>query len=295
MSVIRSDSRTQADIRPLTMKSSVSSRSDGSAEFSFGDLKVLGAVTGPAEARIRDEKPNEATIELNVVPVCGLPGPPHKAFSHSIKLFFAPLILRKKYPRSLIQINLQTLSKPSDRWSKTFSTAALDQTPASRFDESKSVSEKAALINAASLALLESGIAMRGVGLAIGVAVIPASATQSKTSDADLVVLDPNPSEEACARSLHLVGYYFGQEFEQDSKPDNQNAKVAFCESQGSFDYNQLQTIFNYALSASQQIFAFVRRSVEVQYEKETEDTPISQQSTKSTKEEKAKKKKKKV
>jgi hypothetical protein len=39
-----------------------------------GDLKALGAVTGPAEVRIRDEKPTEAFVDVIVVPVCGLPG-----------------------------------------------------------------------------------------------------------------------------------------------------------------------------------------------------------------------------
>lgn len=251
------------------------SRSDGSAQFSFGDLKALGAVTGPAEARIRDEKPTECTLEVNVVPVCGLPGPQTKALAHSIKLFFAPLILLKKYPRSLIQINLQTLSKPSDRWSHTFSAHSPSQLPVAAFDETQSVAEKAALINAASLALLDAGVCMRGCAFAIGVAIIPSSSAKSLYSnqalDSDQIVLDPNPIEEASAKSLHLVGYHFGHEFNSLPNSGGWSGKAALCESNGVFSYDQLQAIFKYASLATQQILAFARRSCESAYQHDEE------------------------
>ncbi|WAQ92448.1 hypothetical protein PtA15_16A356 [Puccinia triticina] len=122
--------------------------------------------------------------------------PATKSLAHSIKLFFTPLILLNKYPRSLIQINLQTLSKPTDRWTNGFLTASLEQSPVPLFDETQSVTEKAALINAASLALLDAGVGMRGCAFAVAVAIIPASAARSNHSDqalnSDQIVLDPN-------------------------------------------------------------------------------------------------------
>ncbi|WAR64190.1 hypothetical protein PtB15_16B350 [Puccinia triticina] len=122
--------------------------------------------------------------------------PATKSLAHSIKLFFTPLILLNKYPRSLIQINLQTLSKPTNRWTNGFSTASLEQSPVPLFNETQSVTEKAALINAASLALLDAGVGMRGCAFAVAVAIIPASAARSNHSDqalnSDQIVLDPN-------------------------------------------------------------------------------------------------------
>ncbi|KAH9447311.1 hypothetical protein Pst134EA_029344 [Puccinia striiformis f. sp. tritici] len=245
MSIIRSDSRTEVDVRSLTMRMSILSRSDGSGQFSFGDLKALGAVTGPAEVRIRDEKPTEASIEVNVVPVCGLPGPQTKSLAHSIKQFFAPLILVKKYPRSLIQINLQTLSKPSDRWTNGFSTSSLEDVPVRLFDETQSVTEKAALINAASLALLDAGVGMRGCGFAVGVAIIPASVTKSNNNldndNSDHIVLDPNPTEESSAKSLHLIGLHFGHQFNTPSSDGLNVGHVTLCESNGNFSFDQVR------------------------------------------------------
>ncbi|KAH9441336.1 hypothetical protein MJO28_015665 [Puccinia striiformis f. sp. tritici] len=276
MSIIRSDSRTEVDVRSLTMRMSILSRSDGSGQFSFGDLKALGAVTGPAEVRIRDEKPTEASIEVNVVPVCGLPGPQTKSLAHSIKQFFAPLILVKKYPRSLIQINLQTLSKPSDRWTNGFSTSSLEDVPVRLFDETQSVTEKAALINAASLALLDAGVGMRGCGFAVGVAIIPASVTKSNNNldndNSDHIVLDPNPTEESSAKSLHLIGLHFGHQFNTPSSDGLNVGHVTLCESNGNFSFDQLQTVLKYGSLATQQILEFVRRSCETVYQQHEPD-----------------------
>ncbi|KNZ45944.1 uncharacterized protein VP01_768g8 [Puccinia sorghi] len=256
---------------------SVLSRSDGSGQFSFGDLKALGAVTGPAEVRIRDEKPTEASVDVIVVPVCGLPGPPSKAVGHTIKQLFTPLILLKKYPRSLIQINLQTLSKPTDRWTKGFSTEFPAQAPVHLFDETQSVTEKAALINAASLALLDAGVCMRGCAFAVGVAIIPTPSNPRSPDHpplSDLVVLDPSPAEESSAKSLHLVGLHFGHQFNTPSSSANTIGKVALCESNGTFSYQQLQTVIKYASLATQQILAFVRQSCESVYHQQEENDP---------------------
>ncbi|EFP79090.2 uncharacterized protein PGTG_05411 [Puccinia graminis f. sp. tritici CRL 75-36-700-3] len=275
MSIMRSDSRTEADIRSLTMRMSILSRSDGSAQFSFGDLKALGAVTGPAEVRIRDEKPTEAFVDVIVVPVCGLPGPPTKSLAHSIKSFFTPLILLKKYPRSLIQINLQTLSKPSDRWTNGFTTGTLEPTATvPLFEETQSVSEKAALINAASLALLDAGVGMRGCAFAVGLAILPPSAVSPNHNnpqalESDLIVLDPSPTEESSAKSLHLVGFHFGHGFNTTTDSGVEIGTVALCESNGSFSYDQLQTVLKLASLATQQILAFVRQSCETVYDHE--------------------------
>ncbi|PLW22931.1 hypothetical protein PCASD_12032 [Puccinia coronata f. sp. avenae] len=277
MSILRSDSRTEADVRTLTMCMSVLSRSDGSGQFSFGDLKALSSVNGPAEVRIRDEKPTGVSLKFTLSRFVVSP-----SLAYSIKQFFAPLILVKKYPRSLIQINLQTLAKPSDRWTTSFSTESPEQTKVNLVDEIQSVTEKAALINAASLALMDSGICMRGCGFAVGVAIIPSSAaalnqTQDSSNQADHVVLDPNPAEESSAKSLHLIGVHFGHLFNTPSSSGDNIGRVTLCESNGTFDYEQLQTVLKYASLATQQIHAFVRRSCETVYQEQEENNNYSE------------------
>ncbi|KAI9624085.1 hypothetical protein KEM48_009162 [Puccinia striiformis f. sp. tritici PST-130] len=270
MSIIRSDSRTEVDVRSLTMRMSILSRSDGSGQFSFGDLKALGAVTGPAEVRIRDEKPTEASIEVNVVRSS------NQVSSTFDQAVLCAVDLSEKYPRSLIQINLQTLSKPSDRWTNGFSTSSLEDVPVRLFDETQSVTEKAALINAASLALLDAGVGMRGCGFAVGVAIIPASVTKSNNNldndNSDHIVLDPNPTEESSAKSLHLIGLHFGHQFNTPSSDGLNVGHVTLCESNGNFSFDQLQTVLKYGSLATQQILEFVRRSCETVYQQHEPD-----------------------
>ncbi|KAH9444321.1 hypothetical protein Pst134EA_032335 [Puccinia striiformis f. sp. tritici] len=208
--------------------------------------------------------------------LCVYIGPQTKSLAHSIKQFFAPLILVKKYPRSLIQINLQTLSKPSDRWTNGFSTSSLEDVPVRLFDETQSVTEKAALINAASLALLDAGVGMRGCGFAVGVAIIPASVTKSNNNldndNSDHIVLDPNPTEESSAKSLHLIGLHFGHQFNTPSSDGLNVGHVTLCESNGNFSFDQLQTVLKYGSLATQQILEFVRRSCETVYQQHEPD-----------------------
>jgi exosome complex component RRP46 len=71
----RRDGRTDTSLRPLSLSSGVLSRADGSSRFAFGPVEVLASVNGPQEVRLRDELLDRATLEVNVLPVRGLPGP----------------------------------------------------------------------------------------------------------------------------------------------------------------------------------------------------------------------------
>ncbi|EGG02996.1 uncharacterized protein MELLADRAFT_109732 [Melampsora larici-populina 98AG31] len=270
----RSDARTNLDIRPLTISLSTLSRADGSCNFAFGDLKVLGAMTGPAEVKVWDEKPKHATVEVNVLPISSLPGPSSKSSAQSIKSFISPIIYLEQYPRSLIQINLQTLSKPSERWSSTRKPSRLG------FEENESISERAALMNASSIALLDGGVGMSGVGIAVAVAIVKSELVQQIGEDEDrmkededqewVILLDPSPNEEAQATSLHLIGYQFGSH-PTPSNPIIDNVRqseptLCFCESYGSFDQTQLKGVFEVSQTGIAQIYSLIRTSLEHQY-----------------------------
>lgn len=54
------------------IQTSLLQRVDGSASWDYNDTKVVVSVTGPIEAKSRDEIPTAATVELVVRPAVGL-------------------------------------------------------------------------------------------------------------------------------------------------------------------------------------------------------------------------------
>lgn len=158
----------------------VLARSDASASFGFGPLEVIAALNGPTEVRIRDELTDRATLDVVFQPQHGVAGIPSKSVSESLSTAFASVLLLHHYPRSLLQLVLQTLSSPA---SPQPTVRSADQAPTWRRlqplllgpDTPPSATEKAALINSASLALLDGGIAARGSVAACACAVLPAT------------------------------------------------------------------------------------------------------------------------
>ena len=159
-------------------------RSDASASFAFGPVHVVASVSGPTEVRIRDELTDRATLDVLFQPQHGVAGIPAQAVADSLFTAFSSVLLLHHHPRSLIQLVLQTLSSPSLPQSSgqtVHRDAGANQRYVARQplllgpDNPPSVSEQAALINAASLALLDAGIPARGSVAACACAILPAA------------------------------------------------------------------------------------------------------------------------
>ncbi|KAL7009839.1 exosome non-catalytic core subunit rrp46 [Cystobasidiomycetes sp. EMM_F5] len=199
-----------------------------------GPISVQAAVNGPLEVRLRDEIVDRATFEINVRPVRGLPGPATKSLASTLSHIFEPLLLLNRHPRSLLQLSVQTLALPSTKFSKPFKTFDqfendLGEGTAGHYDakdfEAESVCEKAAAVNAASCALMDSAIGMKGVVCAVGVAILPARNTSRQDDEDDEtdtgmegvndttahIVLDPSPEEERDARCTMCIAFSFGE------------------------------------------------------------------------------------
>lgn len=171
-------------LRPLSAELGTLARSDASAYFSFGALNVVASVSGPTEVRIRDELTDRATLDVIYQPQHGVAGIPAQAVSDSLFTAFSSVLLLHHHPRSLIQVVLQTLSSPSLPQSSV-QVMHKDVGPSQRYvarqplllgpDNPPSVTEQAALINAASLALLDAGIPARGSVAACACAILPAA------------------------------------------------------------------------------------------------------------------------
>lgn len=137
-----------------------------------------------------------------------VPGPPSKAHETLLLSLLTPLILLALHPRSLIQLTLQTLSAPSTAFSAPFSSdPASSSIPLSGPPRGTGAgaAEKAALINAAMLALVDAAVECRGMLLAAAVAFVRAE------DGSEQLLLDPTPAEEARASSTHVFAFSFGQ------------------------------------------------------------------------------------
>lgn len=169
---------------------------------------MVASVTGPAEVRIREELVDRARLEINALPLRGLPGPSTKSTESLLISLLTPIILLLLYPRSLIQLTVQTLSAPSTTFSHPLSTDPSDpfNAPPSSSKRLGSVgaglSEKAAMVNAAMLSLLDAAVECKGLVLAVVVAFLEEFPGEG--------LLDPTPAEEAESNSAHLFAFSFG-------------------------------------------------------------------------------------
>lgn len=117
-------------------------RPDGSAEYTEYGYSIVCSVNGPMEVRARDEDVRYATIECIVRPEQGLPGTKERRMEENVADTIAQIIHRSHYPRSLIQVTLQILSRPEASLEGGGGFALL----------------QSALLNSAMLALLDAGV-----------------------------------------------------------------------------------------------------------------------------------------
>lgn len=138
-------------------------------------------------------------------------GPATKALAETLSSLLLPILLLQRYPRSLIQLTLQTLALPSTKFSKPFRTFSEDAHDEEEL-ETESMSEKAAAINASACALMDAGVAMKGMICAVALAIIPPTTDeQSMNEDGARVVLDPTAEEERTAQCTMCAAFSFGE------------------------------------------------------------------------------------
>ncbi|GAA5964307.1 hypothetical protein JCM8115_006063 [Rhodotorula mucilaginosa] len=276
--------RSPTALRPLALSQGLLSRADGSAQFSFGDVAVLGSVTGPAEVRIRDELVDRATLEVNVRPLRGQGGPGIKAIEATLTSLLTPLLLLHLYPRALLQLTLQTVSSPSTAFSLPTTTDPLlhsdsdsDSNPMKKGKgkgKARGVAtgagERAATINAAMLAFVDAGVQCRGMLVAVAVAYLPRPPPPDAKEEEgeEEMVLDPTPEEEELATSTHVFAFSFGVGV------GGTEGTCVGIDSTGTFSEDQLFDAQDFAQTAAQTVLAFIRKSIETKYGAEAGPAP---------------------
>ncbi|KAI8072944.1 ribosomal protein S5 domain 2-type protein [Gongronella butleri] len=171
--MVRPDKRIDdTELRPLTASMNILHRVDGSARFCFGDTCVIASVCGPADISARDEKLDEATVEVVVRPATGFVRTKEKLLESMLRTTFEPMILTGMMPRTLLELVVQ-IEK----------------------DDGAALS---AAINALTLALIDAGVPLKGM---------VSSLTCMIDSTSDAIVLDPTAEEAKNAASLHTFAF----------------------------------------------------------------------------------------
>jgi len=172
---LRLDGRRINEIRPMKMEIGVLSRADGSCYLEWGNNKVLAAVYGPRELHPRRlQKADSALIRYRYnmaafsVEDRIRPGPNRRSIEISkvSREAFEPVVLTHLYPGAVIDVFAEVLQ--ADAGTRT------------------------AAINAASLALADAGIPMKGlisacaVGKVDGQLVLDLNKPEDNYGDADI-------------------------------------------------------------------------------------------------------------
>jgi exosome complex component RRP41 len=164
----RLDGRDFEELRPIKIEAGVLKRADGSCYLEMGRNKVVAAVYGPREVHPRHlQDPSKAIIRYryNMAPFSveerKRPGPDRRSveISKVSREALEPIIMKELFPRSGIDIFVEVLQ--ADAGTRT------------------------ACLNAASVALVDAGIAMKGIVTAVAVAKVDGH-----------LVLDPMKEED---------------------------------------------------------------------------------------------------
>ncbi|KAL6083628.1 hypothetical protein STEG23_027619 [Scotinomys teguina] len=243
-------------LRHFACEQNLLSRPDGSASFLQGDTSVLAGVYGPAEVKVSKEIFNKATLEVILRPKIGLPvfaaleleplpeshtpglspvdsgqalfclgsqvlaGVAEKSREQLIRNTCEAVVLGALHPRTSITVVLQVVSDAG--------------------------SLLACCLNAACMALVDSGVPMRALFCGVSCAL-----------DADgNVVLDPTTKQEKEARAILTFAL------------DSVEQKLLMSTTKGLYSDAELQQCLAAAQAASHHIFRFYRESLQRRYSK---------------------------
>lgn len=198
---LRTDQRKPDEIRPMTIKIGVLSRANGSCYLEWGANKILAAVYGPREAHPRRmQLAGKAVIRYRYnmqsfsVEDRARPGPSRRSseISKVSREAFEPVLFADAYPKAAIDIFVEVLQ--ADAGTRT------------------------AAINAASLALVDAGIPMRGlisacaVGKVDGKIVLDLNKPEDNYGEADLPIA---MTEDGKITLIQMDGHLTPSEFEE--------------------------------------------------------------------------------
>jgi len=230
----RPDRRLANQLRPPLCELGPLNRADGSARFAQGRTSVLAAVYGPGAPRFsRKERIEGAAIEVTIHPHKGAGTSSDKEKEGVVKALLEAAILLDRFPRTMIHVICQVCEDDGGLL--------------------------ACLMNAAVLAVINAGIDMKYVPLAVSMvfASPPSSAagapasTPLPSSSTTYLLLDPLQEEEKEGAAVVTVAI------------SSVDWNVLSCQSMGVMMPVQLFEAVEVARGATKALLAFVRMTIE--------------------------------
>ena len=188
----------------------------------------MAAVYGPVAAAPQKELPDRAAVEVSVRPKCGPPRVQDRAVEVILRGTVEEAVLTSLHPRAAVHMALQRLE-----------------------DEG---GDLACCINAACLALVDSGVPMRHLFAGVTVAIM---------QDARVVV-DPS-SKNRGGKPTATITFVF----------ESTNLDVAVMHMNGKCSEKKFQECLGVAKDSSKAVFNFYRESIRKKFSKELASVPM--------------------
>lgn len=206
------------------------------------------------EVRLASELPSQATLDVHIRPLAGLPGTDSKALSSIIKSTLTPSLLLSQNPRTLVQVVGQALSG-----NETGSGSG----SAGRGWNASLIST---LINASTAALLSaSSVPMKGVVCAVAVGRI----TRPNSPQQTTLVLDPSEAELSNLSGSGCFAFMFSSALasggsQLDSEVPSSSLIWTNYTAVGSlFDQSEFSEAQQLAESGATQVWRQLKKSIE--------------------------------
>ncbi|CEH16209.1 Exosomal 3'-5' exoribonuclease complex, subunit Rrp46 [Ceraceosorus bombacis] len=269
------------ELRPIEYRFGSLAHIDGSASFSFGaELVTLAGVRGPSEVRIRDELTDKGTLEILFQPLGSPAALPATSLAASLRSLFSGIIRLGVYPRTLVQIHLQTCSVPLEPH-RPPTEEENDKLLPPHPDAPISAPEKSALINASMAGLIDAGVECRATVTSVSLACLPRRKAKElrenrrawragevdvtkeddemDEGDEYMILLDPTPAELRWATSDHVFAFAFSGGSPQS--PGQVLAELVFAESSGRTEWSKHKEVTSLAREAAQSVLSVLRQT----------------------------------
>ncbi|MCS7143777.1 MAG: exosome complex exonuclease Rrp41 [Archaeoglobaceae archaeon] len=231
----RLDGRLPDQLRPIKIEVDVLKRADGSCYIEMGKNKVVAAVYGPREAfprHIQDPSKVVVRYRYNMAPFSveerKRPGPDRRSveISKVSKEAFETIIMKELFPRSVVDIFVEVLQ--ADAGSRT------------------------ACINAASVALVDAGIPVKGMLTSVAVAKVDGT-----------LVLDPMKEEDNFGEADMPFAFLIrGGKIES----------IALLQMDGRMTRAEIKEAINLAKKGAMEIYNLQREAIMKQFVEEEEE-----------------------
>lgn len=208
----------------MSVQTGLLDKADGSAQLISGNSKVVVSVTGPIEAKPKQELINTSSLEVVVRPHQGFGNTREKLLEDKLRNLLQTAIVGYKYPRQVIQVVVQFLSVSGENPKYT----NVDLSDA---------------INAAFYALIDADIALYYSFVCSYLCVIN-----------NKIIREPLAHQLHQSSSHHLVCF---------SIEDKKVEKILLLESQGDFSQEELFDVVATASGSAEKEHRQQRKEVE--------------------------------